>query len=130
MRTFSISTGLVASTVTPGSTAPVVSRTRPVMALCADAKVGTRNNPRKIDPRRTRLHWEARMISPDWDESRWDSRESERTLAVPVKHGQSQTGGLQQEVRAVLRQYSDGRANHHQTTASRAERNIRPSDDV
>src|SRR5437879_10715033 len=27
----------------------------------------------------------------------------------------------------VLRQYSDDRANHHQTNASRAERNVRPS---
>ncbi len=37
VRTFSISTSLAASTMTPGSTAPVVSRTTPAMALCADA---------------------------------------------------------------------------------------------
>src|SRR5262249_20322742 len=36
-RDFSISTSLDASTVTPGSTAPEVSRTTPAMMLCADA---------------------------------------------------------------------------------------------
>ena len=34
-RTFSMSAGLAASTVTPGSTAPEVSFTTPVMAPCA-----------------------------------------------------------------------------------------------
>ena len=33
--TFSIKIGLAASTVTPGSTPPDVSRTTPVMAACA-----------------------------------------------------------------------------------------------
>ena len=34
-RTFSISAGLAASTVTPGSTAPDASLTTPVMVACA-----------------------------------------------------------------------------------------------
>src|SRR6478735_9090673 len=40
--TFSISTGLAASTVTPGITAPDVSLTVPVNALWARATAGTR----------------------------------------------------------------------------------------
>jgi hypothetical protein len=39
-RTFSMSTGLLASTVTPGSTAPDVSFTVPVIDACANAMVG------------------------------------------------------------------------------------------
>src|SRR5438132_6934585 len=39
-RTFSMSTSRAASTVTPGSTAPVVSFTTPANALCARAAVG------------------------------------------------------------------------------------------
>src|SRR4249919_3195099 len=40
-RTFSINTGLAASTVTPGSTAPDVSFTTPAMDACAYAAAGT-----------------------------------------------------------------------------------------
>ena len=41
-RTLSISAGLAASTVTPGSTAPDASLTTPAMALvCADATAGS-----------------------------------------------------------------------------------------
>src|SRR5262245_34693266 len=40
-RTCSIKTGLAASTVTPGSTAPVASFTTPANALCARAAVGS-----------------------------------------------------------------------------------------
>src|SRR6186713_230897 len=44
-RVFSMSAGLAASTVTPGSTAPDVSRTTPVMLLCAEAEADrTRND--------------------------------------------------------------------------------------
>jgi hypothetical protein len=39
-RSFSISAGLAASTVTPGSTAPEVSRTAPAMDPCAYADAG------------------------------------------------------------------------------------------
>src|SRR4051812_2332321 len=39
-RVFSMSTGLAASTVTPGSTAPLTSRTTPEIALCACAAAG------------------------------------------------------------------------------------------
>ena len=44
-RTFSIRTGLAASTVTPGSTPPDVSRTTPVMAACAYAAAGSSRKP-------------------------------------------------------------------------------------
>ena len=40
-RVFSMSTGLDASTVTPGRTAPDESRTTPVMEACANATAGT-----------------------------------------------------------------------------------------
>src|SRR6187397_2295025 len=40
-RVFSMSTGLAASTVTPGSTAPLTSRTIPEIALCACATAGS-----------------------------------------------------------------------------------------
>src|SRR5882672_11759938 len=46
--TFSIKTGLAASTVTPGSTAPDVSRTTPVMAACAYAAAGNSKKPTTI----------------------------------------------------------------------------------
>src|SRR6476620_5413939 len=38
-------TGLAASTVTPGSTAPVASLTTPVNVLCACAAAGTKSSP-------------------------------------------------------------------------------------
>src|SRR5258705_4598651 len=44
-RTFSISAGLLASTVTPGSTAPVASFTTPVNELCARAVAGNARHP-------------------------------------------------------------------------------------
>ena len=44
-RTFSIRTGLAASTVTPGNTAPDVSLTTPVMAACAEARKAGRTEP-------------------------------------------------------------------------------------
>src|SRR6185436_8527319 len=43
-RTFSISAGLEASTVTPGSTAPDVSRTRPVIEAWAMAIAGSKHS--------------------------------------------------------------------------------------
>src|SRR5688572_23971150 len=51
-RTFSISTGLVASTVTPGRTPPDESRTTPTMLLCAKTVAG--RNRRSADARRRR----------------------------------------------------------------------------
>src|SRR5687768_16471176 len=42
MRTFSISSGLAASTVTPGSTAPEESFTTPVIDACANETDGRR----------------------------------------------------------------------------------------
>src|SRR5262245_58668445 len=49
VRFFSMSTSLAASTVTPGSTAPDVSFTRPAIVLCADAVPG-RTASRRIAP--------------------------------------------------------------------------------
>ena len=43
-RTFSIRTGLAASTVTPGSTAPDTSLTTPVIAPCARTAAGKSNS--------------------------------------------------------------------------------------
>src|SRR5213594_3398133 len=46
VRTFSISAGLAASTVTPGSTAPDASLTTPLMVACANATTGSnKTNP-------------------------------------------------------------------------------------
>src|SRR5262245_25519566 len=42
VRTFSIRTGLEASTVTPGSVAPDASLAEPVMDACAKAATGTK----------------------------------------------------------------------------------------
>src|SRR5689334_10069583 len=53
-RTFSMRAGLAASTVTPGSTAPDVSRTTPVIDACANATAGARHTARtNRHPRRT-----------------------------------------------------------------------------
>jgi hypothetical protein len=41
VRTFSMSAGLDASTVTPGSTAPDASLTTPLITACADATSGS-----------------------------------------------------------------------------------------
>src|SRR5678816_4217884 len=48
VRTFSISAGLAASTVTPGSTAPEASFTVPEMDACANAVIG--NSATQINP--------------------------------------------------------------------------------
>src|SRR5262245_40099238 len=45
VRTCSIKAGLLAWMVTPGSTAPDWSRTRPVRLLCAHAAAGTTTRP-------------------------------------------------------------------------------------
>ena len=57
VRTFSMSTGLAASTVTPGSTAPDVSRTTPAIEACARAGLApptrySRNTPSNAARRR------------------------------------------------------------------------------
>src|SRR5262245_19740009 len=44
-------TGLATSTVTPGRTAPDVSLTRPLMALCAKATAGRNRNTQQIQKR-------------------------------------------------------------------------------
>src|SRR5437867_10508089 len=62
VRVFSISTGLDASTVTPGSTAPDVSLTTPAIEPWAEARAGTRPAPsatrnRNIQRTIDRLHF-------------------------------------------------------------------------
>jgi hypothetical protein len=52
-RTFSIKAGLDASTVTPGSTAPDVSRTLPVIDACASASWGRHRAPATKAPSTT-----------------------------------------------------------------------------
>src|SRR5215468_4308321 len=46
-RTLSMSAGLDASTLTPGSTAPDVSRTTPVIDACAYSKEGMKRSPKQ-----------------------------------------------------------------------------------
>jgi hypothetical protein len=50
IRTFSISAGLAASTVTPGRTAPEASLTTPLTAACAAAMTGSNNANPKTAP--------------------------------------------------------------------------------
>jgi len=53
VRTFSMSTGLEASTVTPGSVAPDASLAEPAMDACANAAAGRRvANATRSTPRR------------------------------------------------------------------------------
>src|SRR5438046_908916 len=61
-RTFSISTGLAASTVTPGRIAPDASLTTPVMAACAQTEAGKTTS--ETTPA-TRARSELRMRPPD-----------------------------------------------------------------
>jgi len=74
---FSISAGLVASTVTPGRMAPDVSLTVPVIAACARARFGTaartaaarKNNLVRMFLRRgesIQVHTSEPMRVPDW----------------------------------------------------------------
>jgi hypothetical protein len=53
VRIFSISAGLLASTVTPGSTAPDVSRTTPAIALCACTVPGIQNRAPTLSNRKS-----------------------------------------------------------------------------
>src|SRR5262245_66601436 len=54
VRTFSMRTGLLASTVTPGRTAPLESRAMPLMALCARAAAGAITKRQTVKTRKTR----------------------------------------------------------------------------
>src|SRR5687767_4868631 len=63
VRTFSINTGLVTSTVTPGSTAPDASRTTPAIDAWAWAITGTSaTNPTSINA--TRVNRNIRILQP------------------------------------------------------------------
>src|SRR5687768_2388016 len=59
-RTFSVSAGLVASTVTPGSTAADTSRTTPAIVACARAAAGTV----RTAPQRTMVRATTRILGP------------------------------------------------------------------
>jgi hypothetical protein len=61
VRTFSIRTGLEASTVTPGNTPPDVSRATPVMAAWAKTVVGRRHASSAAKERHI-----VRTIVPSW----------------------------------------------------------------
>src|SRR5207237_2178133 len=82
-RTPSMSTGLAASTVTPGSTPPEQSRTTPRMLLCADAATGSSRN---IDNAATHTSPRARIRDDSLripnPESRIPSSESRRLFVV------------------------------------------------
>src|SRR5688572_23642588 len=74
VRTFSISAGLAASTETPGSTAPELSRTVPAITACARAVVGTST----IDATTARIFTAARIFHLTF---------SKRRYAGPAKAG-------------------------------------------
>src|SRR6187431_2589490 len=63
VRTFSISAGLLASTVTPGRIAPEVSLTVPAMTACAAAVVGrsARKTQTARDPTKRRI-WHLHVL--------------------------------------------------------------------
>src|SRR5687768_10431393 len=61
-RTFSMRTSLDASTSTPGSTAPDESLTRPAIADCAKAAVGTRTNAEPITAAIKRVRTDDRFV--------------------------------------------------------------------
>src|SRR5215204_3603683 len=63
-RAFSISAGLDASTTTPGSTAPEVSRTAPVIDPCADARTGMSQAAKAISARRHSIRMENAPFEP------------------------------------------------------------------
>ncbi len=60
-RSFSMSAGLAASTVTPGITAPEPSRTTPAIEACAYAMAGSR---RRAVETRTNTRREGRYMGP------------------------------------------------------------------
>src|SRR5688572_32054695 len=62
VRTFSIRAGLAASTVTPGSTAPEVSRTSPATVACAHAAAGSITD--RVTP--NRVSTTRRISMPPW----------------------------------------------------------------
>src|SRR5262245_59926272 len=64
VRTFSIRTGLDASTVTPGRTAPEASRTTPAMVACARAAAGAATSARTKTMHRTVTRRISRLLIP------------------------------------------------------------------
>src|SRR5262245_27561797 len=68
VRAPSMRAGLLASTVTPGSTAPVVSLTTPAIALCASAAVGASSTNANADA--NRIFLPARLMWPPTENAR------------------------------------------------------------
>src|SRR6266850_2873024 len=81
-RTFSISDGLDASTPTPGSTAPDVSRATPVIDACAYSSEGMRRTPREAHA------VFSRCIRPPERDAGWTGESGGRIIArVPCFGG-------------------------------------------
>src|SRR5687767_2206689 len=75
VRTFSMSAGLVASTVTPGTAAPEVSRVDPAIDACANAETGSR-----VDTVRKITHRKNGRIEPLQSERREQARSPVRRV--------------------------------------------------
>src|SRR5262245_9161479 len=88
LRTFSMSAGLAASTVTPGSTAPELSLTIPVIDACACANAGAIANMNTT----RRTHWTPRIHPP----GRW------ATAMAEIRFGM-RCGTTTLRMRAILR---------------------------
>ena len=84
-RILSISTGLAASTVTPGSTPPEASLTTPVMAACAYAAAGKSRTASRTTNERLKT---VRIASPQ-------PGGSTRSLALSVKSTKDSTDNRQ-----------------------------------
>ena len=85
--TFSISTGLAASTVTPGITAPEVSFTVPVNTLCARASAGTRTRLASTKQERSYKKLTRHLFPQSADETRLPLRRlaARRRQKQPMK---------------------------------------------
>src|SRR6187401_167822 len=80
VRLFSMSAGLAASTVTPGKTAPDVSRTMPAIDACAKSEWGaTRTLPNTATIAASRRIESLLLTRPDLD----DQRDTRREPALP-----------------------------------------------
>src|SRR5436305_1730915 len=93
-----MSAGLDASTVTPGSTAPEVSLTNPLIEACADASVGIRRAANAAIKSRARERMEyTPVMELMFARSLRHEREKPARVVVhdPVQHILGRAGGLQ-----------------------------------
>ena len=86
-RTFSIRTGLAASTVTPGSTAPDVSLTTPVMAACANAAAGSKQDHQEGRHRSPRDNYAScsSSVGVSREDREWDGSHESRYVWAAVR---------------------------------------------